>query len=361
MDDVIGGKRRHIDDAQVGIPKENVFAQLYPHEKVDLISSFKLEGTTAMVGDGINDGPALAIADVGIAMGVMGTALAMETADISLFTNDLGQLAKAVTLAHRCRTKIIQNVVFSIIIKIIILTTSFTGYTGLWEAIVSDLGSALAVIFNGISLLDGPRRGRINSHSHSHSHGGKPCDGHSHKSHSLIHGETPCAPCMPCCGHGNESHGHSHKSQGHSHGDKSCSEHGHESYGHSHGDKSCAGRSHESHAHSHSYEGNPCAVHGHRSHGESHESHALSHGGKPNGTHGHGTHGHAHGAKPCGVHGHEGHSHSQGGTSCGGHDHNGHGHSCSREEFQGHTSHAVSPSIPYRQILRDDAEVEIEL
>ncbi|KAK3281755.1 cadmium/zinc-transporting ATPase [Cymbomonas tetramitiformis] len=387
---------------QVGIPQDDVYAQLLPQEKLDLISSFKLEGTTAMVGDGINDGPALAMADIGVAMGVMGTALAMETADISLFTNDLGQLAKSVSLGRRCRDKIIQNVVFSFLVKIVIVITSVLGYTGLWEAIVADLGSALVVIFNGVALLDGPRHGHGHSHahtswfaklgklgrshSHSHSHGDKPCGGHDH-SHGHSHGDKPCGGHdheshghshgdKPCGGHDHESHGdkpsgghghshgdkpsggHGHESHGHSHGDKPCGGHGHESHGHSHGDKPSGGHGHESHgdkpsgghgheSHGHSHGDKPCGGHGHESHGDEpsgghgHESHGHSHGDKPSGGHGHESHGHSHGDKPCGGHGHESH----GDKPSGGHGHESHGHESHGDKpsgGHGHESHGHS-------------------
>ncbi len=136
----------------VGI--DEFHSELLPEDKVRLVSELKTKfGGIAMVGDGINDAPALAAATVGIAMGAMGSDAAIETADIALMSDDLSKIPWLIRHSRKTMAVIRQNVVFALLVKALFIGMAAAGIATLWEAIAADMGASLLVIFNGLRLL----------------------------------------------------------------------------------------------------------------------------------------------------------------------------------------------------------------
>jgi Cd2+/Zn2+-exporting ATPase len=133
---------------------EEYRAELLPAEKVSVVADMRRRfGSVAMVGDGVNDSPALATATAGIAMGAAGTHAAIETADIALMSDDLAKLPWLIRHSRRVLRVIRQNIVFSLAVKAIFITLAVLGMATLWMAIAADMGASLLVVANGLRLL----------------------------------------------------------------------------------------------------------------------------------------------------------------------------------------------------------------
>lgn len=132
-------------------------AELLPEDKVtaveELLRQYAQKGKVVFVGDGINDAPVIARADVGIAMGGLGSDAAIETADIVLMTDAPSKVAEAIQVARKTHAIVLQNIVFALVVKAIFIVLGLFGLASMWEAVFADVGVALAAIFNATRVL----------------------------------------------------------------------------------------------------------------------------------------------------------------------------------------------------------------
>ncbi|NLJ19526.1 MAG: cadmium-translocating P-type ATPase [Bacteroidales bacterium] len=135
---------------------DKYFFELLPQDKVKHIENLMLEskgGKVAFVGDGINDAPVIARADIGIAMGALGSDAAIETADVVLMTDSPSKVATAIDVAKTTRTIVWQNIYFAMGVKLIFIILGVFGVATMWEAVFGDMGVALIAVFNAIRIL----------------------------------------------------------------------------------------------------------------------------------------------------------------------------------------------------------------
>ena len=137
---------------EVGV--DEAFGELLPEGKVEKVEALKQNSNQviAFVGDGINDAPVLALSDVGIAMGGLGSDAAIETADIVIQTDQPSKIATAISIGRETRKIVIQNIVLAMSVKAIVLFIGADGIANMWEAVFADVGVAMLAILNAVRI-----------------------------------------------------------------------------------------------------------------------------------------------------------------------------------------------------------------
>ena len=152
---MLTGDNPHTADAiaqQVGIDEAR--GNLLPVDKLQAIEALQARGyVVGMVGDGINDAPALAKSEIGFAMAAAGTDTAIETADVALMDDDLRKIPAFIRLSQQTAVILKQNIVLALGIKALFLAITLTGQATMWMAVFADMGVSLLVVFNGLRLL----------------------------------------------------------------------------------------------------------------------------------------------------------------------------------------------------------------
>ena len=152
-----GDSRKVAEHVAADLGIDEVHAELLPGDKVDkveeLLAKKTEKGKLAFVGDGINDAPVLSRADIGIAMGAMGSDAAIEAADIVLMDDDPLKIAKAIRISRKCLRIVYENIWFAIGIKLICLVLGAVGIANMWLAIFADVGVMIIAVLNAIRAL----------------------------------------------------------------------------------------------------------------------------------------------------------------------------------------------------------------
>ncbi len=148
-----GDKQSVVDNIARQLGIDSAFGDLLPEGKVAEVKLLKDQGRTiAFAGDGVNDAPVIALADVGIAMGGLGSDAAIETADVVIQNDQPSKIISAIKAGKITRTIVWQNIAFAMTVKVIVLALGAGGVANLWEAVIADVGVALLAILNAVRI-----------------------------------------------------------------------------------------------------------------------------------------------------------------------------------------------------------------
>ena len=137
---------------------KTVHAEMLPEGKLEVIQTMQKDGLVAMVGDGINDAPALAQADIGVAMAAGGSEIAVDAANVALMDDDVGKIATLITLSKMTHNRLVQNIVMALGVKFVFMLMTFMGMATMWMAVFADIGICLIVVAWGLALLGAEKK-----------------------------------------------------------------------------------------------------------------------------------------------------------------------------------------------------------
>ena len=156
---MLTGDRKEVGEKVADTLKlDEVYTELLPDGKVkkveELIKNKTEKGKVIFVGDGINDAPVLALADIGIAMGGLGSDAAIEAADIVIMTDEISKISKAINISRKTMKIVKQNIIFAITIKVLVLVLTAIGLSNMWQAVFADVGVSVLAIINSLRMLN---------------------------------------------------------------------------------------------------------------------------------------------------------------------------------------------------------------
>ena len=151
---ILSGDRKEIvDDTRIKLSMDESYGELLPLEKLNKVEEIKKEGTMMYVGDGINDAPTLASADVAVAMGGVGSDSAIEASDCVIMDDDLNRIPRAIAISHKTNTIVKQNIAFSLLVKAMVFIMALMGIANMWIAVFADTGVSLIAVANSLRAL----------------------------------------------------------------------------------------------------------------------------------------------------------------------------------------------------------------